>query len=90
MKCTHQLEIINFTFRLVNLNFFVPEISFFPDTDVSFKADYVDVDVGKVAKVQLEDGEQIDHRGSLSQCILSATEPIQTGWVTLVLHGATL
>jgi len=54
---------------------------------MSFKADYVDADAGKVAKVQLEGGEQIDHRGgSLShQCILSAT-----GWVTLVLQGAPL
>ena len=43
---------------------------------MSFKADYVDVDAGKVAKVQLEDGEQIEHRGSLSQYTLSATEPI--------------
>jgi len=30
---------------------------------MSFKADYVDADAGKVTKVQLEDGEQIDHRG---------------------------
>jgi hypothetical protein len=30
------------------------------------KADYVVVDVGKVAKVKLEDWEQIDHRGSSS------------------------
>ena len=43
--------IINFTFRLVNLNFFVCEISFFPDSDMSFKADYVDADAGKETKV---------------------------------------
>ena len=30
---------------------------------MSFKADYVDADVGKVAEVQLEDGEQLGHRG---------------------------
>jgi hypothetical protein len=46
---------------------------------MSLKADNVAADVGKVAK---EDGEQIDHRGSLP----SATEPIETGWVTLVVR----
>jgi len=30
---------------------------------MSFKADYVDADAGKMANVQLEDGEQTNHGG---------------------------